>query len=190
MKVSRQEAEENRARVVLKAGELFREYGFDGIGIADLMKAAGLTHGGFYGQFKSKVDLAAEATRQALALNAAAWRQTIGHTREKALKAITGMYLSRPNLIFKAKGCTLASLCADASRQGEAVQSVFAEGIENHLQLLQEIVDGDGDEDRRRQSIVILSQMVGGMTLARAVGDVPLAEEILATLRDKLETRH
>lgn len=190
MKVTRQEAEENRSRVVLKAGELFREYGFDGIGIADLMKAAGLTHGGFYGQFRSKVDLAAEASRQALALNVALWRETMGRARGRALKAITGMYLSRPNLLVRSKGCTFASLCADASRQGEAVQTVFAEGIENHLQLLQEIVDGNGDEERRRRSIVILSQMVGGLTLARAVGDAPLAEEILAALRDELETRH
>ncbi|CDZ33077.1 TetR/AcrR family transcriptional regulator [Neorhizobium galegae] len=190
MRVSRQEAEENRVRVVLKAGELFREYGFDGIGIADLMKAAGLTHGGFYGQFKSKVDLAAEASRQALALNVALWRETISRAGGKAIKAIAGMYLSRPNLVVRAKGCTFASLCADASRQGEAVQSVFAEGIENHLLLLQEIVDGHGDEDRRRKSIVIFSQMVGGLTLARAVGDAPLAAEILATLRNELETRH
>jgi len=190
MRVSREQAGENRIRVVTIAGELFRERGFDGIGIADLMKAAGLTHGGFYGQFRSKVDLAAEASRQALALNASTWRETISRTREKALKAITGMYLSRPNLIFRNKGCAFASLCADASRQGEAVQTAFAEGIETHLQLLQEVVDGNGDEDRRRKSIVILSQMVGGLTLARAVGDTPFAAELLETVRKDLETRH
>ncbi|WP_117192415.1 TetR/AcrR family transcriptional regulator [Rhizobium terrae] len=190
MRVSREQAGENRFRVIAIAGELFRERGFDGIGIADLMKAAGLTHGGFYGQFKSKVDLAAEASRQALAANAALWRETIGRTRDKALNAVIGMYLSRPNLIFRAKGCTFASLCADAARQDEMVKTVFAEGIENHLQLLQEIVDGNGDEDRRRKSIAILSQMVGAMTLARAVGDAPLAAEILNSVRDELETRH
>ena len=113
MKVSREQARKTRAHVVEVASTQFRQHGFDGIGIADLMKAAGLTHGGFYGQFKSKVDLAAEASRQALALNAATWRETINRTREKALKALTGMYLSRPNLIFRAKGCTFASLCAE-----------------------------------------------------------------------------
>lgn len=190
MRVSREQAGENRFRVIAIAGELFRERGFDGIGIADLMKAAGLTHGGFYGQFKSKMDLAAEASRQALAANAATWRETITRAKGKAFDAIAGMYLSRPNLIFKAKGCTFASLGADASRQGPELQAVFAEGIETHLQLLQEIVDGNGGEDRRRKAIAVLSQMVGALTLARAVGDTPLAEEILATVRDELQTRH
>ena len=190
MRVSREQAGENRFRVVTMAGELFRERGFDGIGIADLMKAAGLTHGGFYGQFKSKMDLAAESSRQALAANAALWRETINRTKDRALNAITTMYLARPNLIMRAKGCTFASLCADAARQDDTVKAVFAEGIENHLKLLQEIVDGNGDEDRRRKSIVILSQMVGALTLARAVGDTPFAEEIMAAVREQQQTRH
>jgi len=190
MRVSREQAGENRFRVIAMAGELFRERGFDGIGIADLMKAAGLTHGGFYGQFKSKMDLAAEASRQALAANATLWRETINRTRDRALSAITGMYLARPNLIMRAKGCTFASLCADAARQDDEIKAVFAEGIETHLKLLQEIIEGNGDEDRRRRAIVVLSQMVGAMTLARAVGDTPFAEEILAAVRDEHQTRH
>ena len=197
MRVSREQAGENRIRVITRAGELFREKGFEGIGVADLMKAAGLTHGGFYGQFRSKMDLAAEASRQAFAANVTLWRDTIHRTRdkahrtgEKALTAITGMYLTRPNLIMRAKGCTFASLCADAARQDDSLKAVFAEGIENHLKLLQEIVDGNGDEDRRRKSIVILSQMVGSLTLARSVGDTPFAAELLETVRRDIETRH
>src|SRR3546814_1848579 len=75
MRVSREQAAENRSRVVEVAGRLFRERGFDGIGVADLMKAAGLTHGGFYGQFSSKDQLAVEATERALEGNAVIWRR-------------------------------------------------------------------------------------------------------------------
>ena len=137
MKVSREQAQENRCRVIATASELFRERGFDGIGIAELMKAAGLTHGGFYGQFRSKMDLAAEASRQALATNAALWRDTIDRSRGKALQALARLYISGPNLVSRAKGCTYAALAADASRQGKPVQDVFAQGIEHHLHLLQ-----------------------------------------------------
>src|SRR3981081_1665376 len=73
MKVSREQAAENRARVIEVAGKLFREKGFDGIGVADIMKGAGLTHGGFYGQFKSKDDLAAQACAQSLERSVARW---------------------------------------------------------------------------------------------------------------------
>ena len=77
MKVSREQAAQNRERIVEAAARLFRERGFEGIGVADLMKEAGLTHGGFYGHFSSKDDLIAEASEHALAESLAVWSEAV-----------------------------------------------------------------------------------------------------------------
>src|SRR3954466_13018807 len=96
MKVSREQAAENRERIVQAAARLFRERGFDGIGVADLMSEAGLTHGAFYGQFESKEDLAAQACARALEQSAAKWdRALAGQKPEDGLKAYVSGYLSQ-----------------------------------------------------------------------------------------------
>ena len=92
MRVSREKAAENRERILAVAGTLFREKGFDGIGLSEIMKGAGLTHGGFYGHFASKEDLAAEASRAALGRSARRWRQVVEQS-ERPLAAITDHYL-------------------------------------------------------------------------------------------------
>src|SRR5260221_14448270 len=92
MRVSRQKAAENRERIIDAAGALFREHGFDGIGVADIMKAAGLTHGGFYGHFESKDDLAAEACTAALSRE---WgKEAVKRSKGGGLEAIVKAYLS------------------------------------------------------------------------------------------------
>ncbi len=94
MRVSKAQAEANRARIIETAGRLFREKGFDGIGVADLMKEAGLTHGGFYGHFASKEDLAAAATAQAFAEMRAYLEKTIARYPEDAFERFVRAYLS------------------------------------------------------------------------------------------------
>src|ERR1051326_1600030 len=94
MKVSREQAAENRERIVQVAAKLFRERGFDGIGVADLMKAAGLTHGGFYGNFSSKDDLVAEASGRALKELSEYWATVIEKAPQSAFATIVDRYLS------------------------------------------------------------------------------------------------
>src|SRR5260370_27815802 len=94
MKVSREQAAANRERIVEVAGKLFRENGFDGIGVADLMRAAGLTHGGFYGHFKSKDDLGGEACSRAMARASEKWAALARMPRGDARAAIVQQYLT------------------------------------------------------------------------------------------------
>ena len=87
MKVTRAQAEENRERILDNAAQLFRERGFDGIGLNDLMQAAGLTRGGFYGHFESKDDLAAQATQRALQVNREQWKAQTDRSLQAWVKA-------------------------------------------------------------------------------------------------------
>jgi TetR/AcrR family transcriptional regulator, transcriptional repressor for nem operon len=95
MRVSRERAAENRDRIVDVAGRLFRERGFDGIGVANLMKAAGLTHGGFYGHFASKEDLEVQACARALAQSTETWRAMAAKDPEVPLKG-SNRQIGRP----------------------------------------------------------------------------------------------
>src|SRR4029077_10604557 len=94
MKVTRKQAEKNRERVLDVAGRLFREKGFDGIGVDDLMKGAGLTHGGFYANFKSKEDLVAESCGRTLTELVEGWDKVAGEAKGDPLRAIVAGYLS------------------------------------------------------------------------------------------------
>ena len=96
MRVSREQAQRNREHVVEVSSRLFRERGFDGIGVDDLMKEAGLTRGGFYGQFKSKEDLKVEASRRAFSMNKDKISKVVAETAEGKLAALAKFYLSEP----------------------------------------------------------------------------------------------
>lgn len=116
MKVTKTQAQENRTRIVETASELFREHGYDGVGVADLMAAAGFTHGGFYKHFGSKADLVAEAS-------ACGMSQTVALTGTVDVPGFVRQYLSREHRDARATGCTLAALGGDAARQPEAVKA-------------------------------------------------------------------
>ena len=189
MRVSREEAAKNRKRVVSTAGALFRQHGFDGIGIADLMKEAGLTHGGFYKQFASKADLEAEASAAGLSENAQLWSKIIDRYSEAPLARLVDFYLAPAQKHALKEGCAMAALGADAARQTGPVRAVFAEGIAAHAKQLEAIVPGNTEVDRRRNALAALSQMVGALILARATDDETLADELLGAAREDLTNR-
>src|SRR5713226_4104580 len=120
MRVSREKAAENRERIVDNASRLFREKGFDGVGLDAIMKEAGLTHGGFYGHFGSKDDLAAEALRRALEKSAE--RQS----GFEDLGELVRDYLSERHCGDRANGCAVAALGGDTVRQSPGVRSGLA----------------------------------------------------------------
>src|SRR6266702_7515112 len=126
MKVTKAQAHANRAHIVETASHLFRERGYDGVGIADLMAAAGFTHGGFYKHFGSKADLMAEAA-------ACGFSQSAAKTAGADIAAFIKQYLSREHRDDAGTGCTMAALSADAARQPEQVKQAFADGIERLL---------------------------------------------------------
>lgn len=183
MRMSRQDAAKNRERVVRTASEMFRKDGYDGVGIAALMKASGLTNGAFYKQFESKEALIAEATAQALAENAEAWRKVLAEAEGDPLAAVARWYLSAPHLQHPEAGCTYATLAAEAPRHEEPVRKAFDDGIRRTLEA---IASASGEEDAVGDTRAIrhLSRLVGALTLARAVDDPELAEHILAANRD------
>ncbi len=182
MRVSREQAAKNRAHVVDTAARLFRERGYDGIGVADLMKEAGLTHGGFYGNFASKEHLMAEACQKAFASAADRWAALIAQDASTARDAITSRYLSRRHVEHPGFGCAVATLGADAARLSAPVRAAMTEGIRGQIATLASTEAGDA-AGARAAAISHYAGMIGALVLARAVDDPALADEILATVR-------
>jgi TetR/AcrR family transcriptional repressor of nem operon len=179
MRVSREQAAENRERILAMAAKLFREKGFDGIGVADLMGAAGLTHGGFYGHFASKEDLAAQACARTFARSVEAWGRSVGQGTRGALAAIAASYLSVKHRDHPGGGCLLAALGTDVARQGPSVRRVVTEGLLGLIGLLARVVPGRSAAARRERALATMASLVGALVLARAVDDETLSEEIL-----------
>jgi TetR/AcrR family transcriptional repressor of nem operon len=187
MKVTKAQAQANRARIVETASTLFRERGYDGVGIADLMAVAGFTHGGFYKHFGSKADLLAEAATCGFAQSAA---KAEGIDAVEVVK----QYLSREHRDARGEGCTMAALCGDAARQPESIKMAFATGVESLLATLANQFDTPEDGDRggdvRARRIDVLAQVIGAIVLSRACpDDSPLADEILDVCRAAVLSR-
>ena len=179
MRVSRIQAAENRQTVIDVASRLFRERGFDGIGLKDLMKGAGLTQGGFYKQFASKDDLAAQASRRALESAFSRWSAAAAANPEDPLGAVMAFYLGMEHREARMEGCPIVALGADAARQGADVKASFEAGIKAHLEILGRMVAGTEGKEPKSKAMAILSTMVGALTLSRAVNDPDLAQAFL-----------
>jgi TetR/AcrR family transcriptional repressor of nem operon len=179
MRVSRQQAEENRQAVIDVASRLFREHGFDGIGLKDLMAGAGLTQGAFYKQFESKDDLAAQASRRALESASGRWSAAARSNPEAPLAALADLYLSKGHCAEKTDGCPIVALGSDAARQGPNVKAAFEAGIVDHLEILSGWVGKADGEVPDGKAMAILSTMVGAVLLARAVNDERLSKQFL-----------
>ena len=186
MRVSREKAAEHRERIIDAAAALFRSKGFDGVGVADIMKAADLTHGGFYGHFASKDDLIAQASRRSMARAAINWRKLVADAPDHPCAALLNHYLSPRHRDDPSQGCAFAALSGDAARYGKPVRKAFAEGLEPLIEVLAEVSGGRTKAARRRKAIATLAELIGALILARAVGDLALSDEILDAARREL----
>jgi len=190
MKVSRAQAAENRERILDVAARVFRERGFEGISVTDLMKEAGLTHGGFYGHFTSKEDLMAQACTRALGQSRALWdRIAEAHAEEPeaardahTLKEIAINYLSRRHCEHPGHGCAIAALAVDATRQGPEVRHALTEGMRLQLEALARLIPGESPAEKRSKALATYAGLVGALVMARAVDDPALSEEILQAM--------
>ncbi|MGJ7486963.1 TetR/AcrR family transcriptional regulator [Variovorax sp. LT2P21] len=187
MKVTKAQAQANRAHIVETASALFRERGYDGVGIADLMATAGFTHGGFYKHFGSKADLMAEAATCGFAQSAA---KAEGVDPGEFVKH----YLSREHRDARGEGCTMAALCGDAARQPASIKTAFATGVEGMLANLEN--QSSAPKDRQREGVLraahidVIAQVIGAVVLSRACpDDSPLADEILDVCRAAVLSR-
>lgn len=182
MKVSREQAVRNRERIIDTAARLFRERGFDGVGVAELMKNAGLTHGGFYGHFESKDELMALACERAVGESLAAWaRMTEGG---EALPRLLQHYLSPRHRDAPGKGCVVAALATDAARQALPVRRTLTRGLRHHVEALEPLMPGRSRAARQEKALAAYAGMVGALVLSRAVDDATLSDALLkATAR-------
>ncbi|WP_150294103.1 TetR/AcrR family transcriptional regulator [Sphingobium estronivorans] len=183
MKVSREQAAHNREKVIEAASRLFRARGVEGVGINEVMRECGLTHGGFYNQFASKQTLAAEACARSLANGAKRWRALAQEAGpDDAASAIAADYVSIRNRDAPETGCALLALGPDAARQGGELSAAFRNGFND----LTNIIETSSPDISRPDALARMAQMVGAMVLARAVADPALSEEIMAAARNAL----
>lgn len=183
MKVSKEQVQANRAYIVETASALFRERGYDGVGVAELMAAAGFTHGGFYKHFRSKADLMEEAAASGLS-------RSLANSEGLDVTEFFKYYVSRKHRDARSEGCTMAALSGDTARQSEDIKATFAAGIENLLTALQHkgAVLGDANKDTGRAKVLdMLAHAAGAIVLSRACpDDSPLADEILQICRTQI----
>ena len=173
MKVSREQVAANRQKILESAARLFKARGFDAVTVADVMQAAGLTHGGFYGYFKSKDDLIAHTLAQIFAADPA----------ELDLARYAESYLSMRHCQNVADGCPVAALGCETSRQTAEARAAMTTGLRQHLERLSAGARGRTTADKRRAAIGSWAAMVGAMIMARYSDDPKLSEELLAQTR-------
>jgi TetR/AcrR family transcriptional repressor of nem operon len=188
MRVSRQQAEENRQTVIDVASRLFREHGFDGIGLKDLMAGAGLTQGAFYKQFESKDDLAAQASKRALESAFSTWSAVGESNPQDPFGAMVAYYLSMGHRALRGDGCPIVALGSDAARQSDDVKAAFQAGIEKYLELLGRWIGDAGDTQFSDKAISILSTMIGAMVLSRAVNDEQMSRRFLEAAAESVRS--
>ena len=170
MRKSREEAAQTRRRIVEAASCEFRKNGIVATGLSDLMKAAGLTHGGFYKHFASKDELVAEATTAALdAL-------LEGMAAHPTVRAAVAAYLSTRHRDNRASGCPLAAIGSELSRTDKKTREAATEGFKRLVAVL---AGKSKTQDARRRALVAVATMIGAVTMSRVVTDPGLSAEIL-----------
>lgn len=190
MRVSKEQAAANREQIVHQAARLFRERGFDGIGVAELMKNAGLTHGGFYGHFDSKEQLMAEACEYAIGVTGRRWRRLVSDSDGPSMDTLARRYLSKRHRDAPGDGCVLAALAGDAARQSPPVRAAFTGSVKRFIDLLGSALPTRNKTARRQKAVAACAAMVGALVLSRAVDDAALSEEFLDAVAAQLPGTH
>jgi TetR/AcrR family transcriptional repressor of nem operon len=184
MKVTKEKAAENRAALVRAAGRLFRERGIDGVGVAEISKKAGLTHGALYAQFPSKEALAAEAFAYGLKPGLEMTADRDG--RPAALADFLDHYLSLEHRDNLAAGCPMAASASEVARQDKVICERFAEGFEHFVAVVERGLGASPVKaENRQRALAMMAAMIGGVAASRAVAktDPKLASQILRAVR-------
>ena len=173
-----------RARIVEAAARAFRERGVDTVAIADVMHAAGLTHGGFYAHFPNKDALLAEAVARGLADSRRTFVAEAAEAEPTApLREIIRRYVSRYHRDHPGEGCAMPALACEIAREPAEVRSGFTDNLEEFVTLLMEYVPGDTPEARRDAALALVAGMAGAIMLSRAVNDPELSDRLLLAAR-------
>jgi TetR/AcrR family transcriptional regulator, transcriptional repressor for nem operon len=190
MRYSREHKLETHARIVKKASVRLREKGAHGIGVADLMKDAGLTHGGFYAHFDSREALVIEAFAHAMDRSTERWRKIGMETApDKRLANIVDSYLTPAHRDDPGHGCAVPTLGAEIARESPRTRKAFAAKLEQMIDMLAEQIPGTPTKAARKQAMATLATMMGTLVLARIGGSGEFSDEILAAGRDAALSR-
>jgi TetR/AcrR family transcriptional regulator, transcriptional repressor for nem operon len=189
MRRSREEVMRTHARIVERAAVLFRERGIDGIGLADLMQQAGLTHGGFYRHFPSKEELVAAACAHALAESARRMRRRAAKDPDDPLAAVIDGFLSADHVADPGHGCAIAALGSDIFRCSAETREAFTEGVAELVAVMTELQKKGNLSARRERALTTLASMLGAVIIARGVSDPELRQSLLEAMRRRLLRR-
>jgi len=185
MRYSKEHKQETHARIVKKASVRLREKGAHGIGVADLMKEAGLTHGGFYAHFDSREALVMEAFGYAMDRSTERWRKLAEQTPpDKRLATIVENYLTPLHRDDPGHGCAVPTLGAEIARESPKTRKAFAAKLEQMIDMMADQVLEVPRKGARKQAVAALATMMGALVLSRIAGSGELSEEILAAGRE------
>jgi len=190
-RASKSEQRQHRQSIVDIAARQVKARGIEGLTIPDVMAAAGLTPGGFYGHFASKAELSAQAVTRAFdiqsdALRAISDRSPGGHPA--AMSALVDFYFSDVHRTDLERSCPMAALSADVARERDEspARYAFIDGIERNLSQVASLGDGEDDsvsEEQREEALVAIATAVGAIVMARATAGRPISDEIVAAVR-------
>jgi TetR/AcrR family transcriptional repressor of nem operon len=190
MRYSKEHKQETHARIVKKASVRLREKGAHGIGVADLMKDAGLTHGGFYAHFDSREALVVEAFGYAMDRATERWRKLAEQTPpEKRLATIVESYLTPVHRDDPGHGCAIPALSAEIARENPKTRKAFAAKLEQMIEMIAEQMPDLPRKTARKQAMASLATMMGTLVLARVAGSGEFSDDILGAGREAVLER-
>jgi TetR/AcrR family transcriptional regulator, transcriptional repressor for nem operon len=190
MRYSKEHKQETHARIVKKASVRLREKGAHGVGVADLMKEAGLTHGGFYAHFDSREALVIEAFGYAMDRSTERWRKIAEQTPpEQRLATIVDSYLTAAHRDDPGHGCAVPALGAEIARESAKTRKAFAGKLEQMIDMMADQLPDLPRKAARKQAAAALATMMGTLVLARVAGSGEFSEDILAAGREAVLDR-
>jgi len=178
--VPRKTKSRTHAKILKVAAKRFRELGLDGIGVADVMKQAGVTVGAFYKHFKSRDELVVEALGTAFK-DIDAWEK-----HAETLPQLLESYLTEAHRDGPGAGCAMGALLGDMSRASKSAKTVYTARIKHSLAVTAGLLPSEENADKRGRALLILSSLLGAINLSRAVSDPTLSREILDQVRRQL----
>jgi TetR/AcrR family transcriptional regulator, transcriptional repressor for nem operon len=190
MRYSKEHKQETHARIVKRASVRLREKGAHGIGVADLMKEAGLTHGGFYAHFDSREALVIEAFAYAMDRSTERWRKIAEQTPvERRLATIVDTYLTPAHRDDPGHGCAVPTLGAEIARESVKTRKAFSAKLEQMIDMMADQVADVPRKAARKQAMATLATMIGTLVLSRIAGSGEFSDEILGAGREAVLAR-
>jgi TetR/AcrR family transcriptional regulator, transcriptional repressor for nem operon len=185
MRYSKEHKQDTHARIVRKASVRLREKGAHGIGVADLMKEAGLTHGGFYAHFDSREALVIEAFNYAMDRSMEHWRKTAEPIApEKRFASIVDSYLTTVHRDDPGHGCAVPTLGPEIAREGPKARKAFAAKLDQMIDMIADNIPDVPRKAARKQAAATLATMMGTLVMSRIAGNGEFSDEILTAGRD------